>query len=326
MFFYHNNFPMSLRSYGIHVPMLNHRAQKIYDHVNTSTTFDIIENINCIALEELSICHNNEFVSSLIKSPEKEIIKTFELINPDGSYNRYTPDSAKKKLKELINPILMQTSGTLAACEYALKNNFAFNIGGGFHHAMTFGGRGFCLINDIVFSAQSLLNRKRAKNIWIIDVDAHKGDGTAQITQDNSQIITFSIHMAKGWPLDSERLDVNGNLNPWFIPSNIDIGIDEENHHQYIDLLKNGLNNLKDNYTKPDLAIIVQGSDPYEHDGLESSSHLHLSKNELLERDILVYEFLKNNNISQAYVISGGYGEQAYQIYNQFIDYLNKGK
>jgi acetoin utilization deacetylase AcuC-like enzyme len=305
--------------------MLNHRAQKIYEHVKTSTSFDICENINCIQVEELSICHDDKFINSLSNTPEIEIKKTFELINEDGSYNRYEPDIAKKDLRELIDPILMQTSGTLAACVYALTNKFAFSIGGGFHHAMTFGGRGFCLVNDIVFSAQQLINQKLTNQVWIIDVDAHKGDGCAQMTENNSQITTFSIHMEEGWPLDSEKLDSEKNLNPWFIPSNIDIGINSKNHHKYNQLLEEGLNSLKEDYPHPDLAIIVQGSDPYEHDGLTSSSHLHLTKKELLERDILVYEFLKKNNIPQAYVISGGYGEEAYQIYNQFIDYLNKG-
>jgi acetoin utilization deacetylase AcuC-like enzyme len=73
------------------------------------------------------------------------------------------------------------------------------------------------------------------------------------------------------------------------------------------------------NTPHPDLAIIVQGSDPYEKDELPSASLLKLSKEEMLERDIFLYQFLKDKNIPQAYLMSGGYGQYAYEIYCQFL-------
>ena len=44
------------------------------------------------------------------------------------------------------------------------------------------------------------------RTAWIIDVDAHRGDGTAEIMAEHPEIKTLSIHMASGWPLDSPRI------------------------------------------------------------------------------------------------------------------------
>jgi hypothetical protein len=79
------------------------------------------------------------------------------------------------------------------------------------------------------------------KRVWIIDVDAHKGDGVAAITEGDDTIITLSAHMAHGWPLDLPETLEDGSPNPVFIPSDIDIPIDRGEEDQYCDRLREGL-------------------------------------------------------------------------------------
>src|SRR5690606_33375644 len=142
--------------------------------------------------------------------------------------------------------------------EVALEKGESFFLGGGFHHAMSFGGRGFCLLNDIVIAAKWISSQKNLSNIWVIDVDAHKGDGTAELTVNDENITTFSIHMADGWPLDEDSKDSNGNLKPWFLPSDVDIPIKENEEKIYLKKLEEGLLKLEKDFGPADLAIVVQ--------------------------------------------------------------------
>ena len=71
--------------------------------------------------------------------------------------------------------------------------------------------------------------------------------------------------------------------------------------------LREGLARLSET-GRPDLALVVCGADPYELDELPSTAGLKLSLEQLLERDQLVYSFLKTRKIPGAWVMAGGYG------------------
>ena len=77
------------------------------------------------------------------------------------------------------------------------------------HHAQRAYGDGFCIVNDIVIAIRKLQAEGLVRTAWVIDIDAHKGDGTAAITLGDDSIITLSIHMAQGWPLDGKKYDEN---------------------------------------------------------------------------------------------------------------------
>ena len=76
---------------------------------------------------------------------------------------------------------LLITQGTLDCCYHAFKNGVALNVAGGTHHAFADHGEGFCLLNDFAVAANELLYRKQAKQILVIDLDVHQGNGTAKI-------------------------------------------------------------------------------------------------------------------------------------------------
>ena len=71
----------------------------------------------------------------------------------------------------------------------------------------------------------------------------------------------------------------------------------------------------------PDLAVVVYGADPYEKDELPSTADLKLSLEQLKKRDLLVYNFLKGRNIPRAYLMAGGYGEDCWKVYAQFLEW-----
>ena len=81
--------------------------------------------------------------------------------------------------EELIQRERIIADGTIKGCEFALKNGIAMNIAGGTHHAYTNRGEAFCLLNDQAIGARYLQQKGLAKNILIVDLDVHQGNGTA---------------------------------------------------------------------------------------------------------------------------------------------------
>ena len=230
------------------------------------------------------------------------------MIDVDGNDHRYQPGLAARPLAELFDRILIRGGGeTLQCCRRALESGFCFYFGGGMHHAQKDYGAGFCVVNDLVVALRRLQAETRIRSAWVIDVDAHKGDGTAALTAGDDSITTLSIHMAAGWPLDQPERGADGRPNPSFIPSTIDIPIAAGEEPVYTRRLGEGLERLS-GAGRPDLALVVCGADPYELDELPSTAGLRLSLAQLLERDQLVYSFLKTRGIPGAWVMAGGYG------------------
>lgn len=316
MFVFNKDTHLNLIDYGIEVPLLGQRGLLVLDFIKEKFPANKIyqSKIETPGQETLKLAHNDDFVKSLLNSPTKEIMETFELLASDGTYNRYNPNNATKPIEDLRDRIFRQVTGTIKTCEFALEEGFAFHLGGGLHHAMADRGRGFCLVNDIIIAARYMQRSHDLKNIWVIDVDAHKGDGTAALTQNDDTITTLSIHMKDGWPLD-----MGDGSEDWFLSSDIDIlaSLNDD----YNSKLSKGLEKLK-SFPKADLCIVVQGSDPYEKDELESASLLKLNSEQMLTRDMLVYHFLKEQNIPQAYVMAGGYGRWAHEPYINFLKQL----
>jgi len=328
MILYDENLNEGLLEFGIEIPVLASRAVKTFEllkaHQILGPQIDRwhIPKINeQISREDLLRVHSNEYVEKLYSNGlEQEIIRTFELIDAQGNYYRYNPANATLPLTRLFDRTLITVAGTIHCGRVALEKKFCFSFRGGMHHAQYEYGNGFCLLNDIVIAIRKLQAEKQIRTAWVIDVDAHKGDGTAALTRGDDTITTLSIHMAHGWPLDGAEFDAAGNLNPSFIASDIDIPIARGEDHLYVARLQEGLNKLE-SFPQPDLAVVVDGSDPYERDELPSTSDLRLSLEQLKERDRLLYEFLKARGIPGAFVMAGGYGENSWKVYAQFLEW-----
>lgn len=285
---------------------------------------------------ELSAVHEPEYVSRLLgggKNLEQEIIRTFELIDDQGMYNRYAPETAGKKLDELFSVILRRGGGTAKAARLALETGSAFYFGGGFHHAHYSFGSGFCFYNDMLTARQMLSSPKDPPLTWILDIDAHKGDGTAELVQRMNEqgdrsVIDLSIHMANGWPLDDTRIPLGYSSDPAWIPAALDIPVSSQAQNQYIRLLGKGLEDMEAMSLKrwgrkaPDLAFVVAGADPFEEDELPSTQLLRLSRAVMRERNLLVHSFLTERNIPAAYVQAGNYGNNSWKVYYDFLSEL----
>ena len=319
----------SLAEFGIEIPLDDSRAALTFESLKSHSVLgpiisdwhiDVIREI--VSEDDLLRVHSKKYVVNLFSDNlEDEIIRTYELIDAQGQYYRYDPASASLLLIQLFDRVLLNVAATIQCCRVALKKGFCFSFGGGNHHAQRDYGAGFCLVNDIVIAARKLQAEKQIETVWVIDLDAHKGDGTAALTRNDRTIITLSIHMARGWPLDGPKYDTEGNLNPSFIPSDFDIPIAQGEDHLYVDRLQQGLQEM-DKQPLPDMAIVVSGVDPYEEDELPSADGIKLSLEQMMKRDLLVYGFLKKRGIPRAYLMAGGYGSKSWQAYVQFLEWV----
>jgi len=346
---YDPSLDMRFLDYGIQIPIRDRRAQAVLEYLKAQAgeasppvlsldaaadTLNIPKESRSISREDIARVHSSNFVASLFGTGlEAELIKTYELIDEQGQFRRYNPEEASRPLSELFNTIQTQVWGTYLACQLALTHGrpglsecadnpgFCFYLGGGMHHARRDSGSGFCLLNDIVIAARRLQSEGLISSIWIIDLDAHKGDGTAELTAGDSAILTLSIHMAHGWPLDPESLASAVPGRAPLVPSDVEIPISREDNASYVARLSAGLNKLEalSKYKRPDLAIVVDGADPYEKDELPSTGDLQLSLENCIERDLMVLRFLQARSIPSAWLMAGGYGDRAWEPPAHFL-------
>ena len=58
--------------------------------------------------------------------------------------------------RELVEAVWLAAGGSILAGQCALRDGFAANIGGGFHHAYPDHGEGFCAIHDVAVAIRRL--------------------------------------------------------------------------------------------------------------------------------------------------------------------------
>ena len=312
--------------YGIEIPVSGDKNALIFEHLMSAEGLSErvrewhIDKIHeRISKADLLRVHSPEYVEKLYSEGlADEIIRTYELVDRFGKYHRYNPAAANRPLRSLFDRTLKKVAGTYQCCKVALDKGFCFYFGGGMHHAQRGFGKGFCLVNDVLIAIRRLQTEGRITTAWVVDVDVHKGDGTAALTQGDASVKTLSVHMARGWPLDGEQYDQNGELNASFVASDIDIPIEAGDESLYLVRLAECLQTLA-RTPAPDLAVVLLGADPYENDELPSTGLLNLSLKQLMERDVMIYKFLRDRSIPGAFLMAGGYGESTWEVYAQFL-------
>lgn len=193
--------------------------------------------------------------------------------------------------KELIEREVNIMGGTIACVDFAFKYGISMNIAGGTHHAYRNKGEGFCLLNDQAIAAQNLLDRNLAKQILIIDLDVHQGNGTASIFKNDPRIFTFSMHGDKNYPMHKESSD-------------LDIGLaDGCSDDFYLNTLDANLKNLLEQ-VQPDFLFYQCGVDILESDRL---GRLSITLDGCKQRDRLVLELAHEHELPIVASMGGGY-------------------
>lgn len=182
--------------------------------------------------------------------------------------------------------------GFLSAIEAALTSNIKVggNLSGGTHHSFPDRGEGFCVFNDFAIGTKKLIKERGFKNILILDLDVHQGNGNAEILTPLDEVYVVSIHGKTNYPYQKPPSD-------WDIP----LG-DHTEDEEYLETLDKVILELS---SRPwDIILYQAGVDPLKEDKL---GKLNLTLNGLKERDHMVLNFAKTHNIPIALGLGGGY-------------------
>lgn len=192
---------------------------------------------------------------------------------------------------ELVERETRIMQGSIDCALYALQFGVSLNVAGGTHHAFANRGEGFCLLNDFAIAANYLLHNKQARKILIVDLDVHQGNGTAAIFSGNNHVFTFSMHGAHNYPFHKER-------------SNLDIGLpDGTDGDAYLTELDSALTGLI-THQKPDFIFYLSGVDVLATDKF---GKMKLTIEDCKQRDTIVYNLCRKNNIPVCVAMGGGY-------------------
>jgi acetoin utilization deacetylase AcuC-like enzyme len=122
-------------------------------------------------------------------------LSSFELepIPLEMLYRTHSPEMVQQ-VKESGNfdGALLSAAGTVRAAEKIfageIDNAFVFTGYGDHHAGTTFFGNG-CYFNGAAIAIDNLRNKFRARRFAIIDTDAHHGDGTWEIFEDDPDVL-----------------------------------------------------------------------------------------------------------------------------------------
>ena len=201
---------------------------------------------------------------------------------------------------ELVERTLLSVGASIQSSEHALKHGFSANLSGGYHHAYSDYGSGFCIFNDLAIAAAHLINTEQADTVLIFDCDVHQGDGTAQITQNHDQIITCSIHCEQNFARNKQQ-----STYDFALPA-------KANDAEYLSTLKQALDFCV-RLHRPDIILYNAGADIYEKDEL---GLLNVSLNGVYKRDFFVLNFCKQQKIPLMCSLVGGYQRNLTSLVN----------
>ena len=302
MIVYHPSLIPSLKEFGLDIPIHSNRWLHPLANLPPSLFYDGLWKL--ASPQNLSLAHTQDYTEFIFKEPKRAILQAYE-------GEQYFTLKPQKPFHILLESTMKHLSATLTTCQIALERGWSYAMGGGMHHALSFTGQGFCLINDVVISLRILQREKKIRRALIIDVDIHKGDGTAEITQGDDSLYTVSLHGHETWPLKG------GGYPESLIPSNSDQAISES--CTYLKTLEHTLHQLPKDF---DLCLVVQGADLYEKDTLPGSHQLNLTLEDMLKRDQMIHRWLESHSIPQAYCMGGGYGEESWRVYDQYLTWV----
>jgi acetoin utilization deacetylase AcuC-like enzyme len=202
-------------------------------------------------------------------------------------------------LESFLHGSRRATGGTVLATDLAWRRGgIAVNLGGGFHHAETARGQGFCVFNDVAVAIANWRRHGGEGRVLVVDLDLHDGDGTRQVFREDPDVFTLSIH--------------NRDLgDPEAVASSsVALGDDVEDA-RYLDAVHEHVGRAFEE-VRPRLVYYLAGADPAEDDRL---GNWRISADGMLQRDRFVLDRVRasGDGVPTVMLLAGGYGSGAWR-------------
>uniref|UniRef100_H2YUR2 Histone deacetylase 11 n=1 Tax=Ciona savignyi TaxID=51511 RepID=H2YUR2_CIOSA len=204
--------------------------------------------------------------------------------------------------RKLLQPLRLQTGGSVLAGKLAIERGWAINIGGGFHHCSGTSGGGFCAYADITLLIRFALEKfESIEKVLIVDLDAHQGNGYARDFMIDDRVFVLDVYNRNIYPHDGfAKRGINRKVE---LSSYVQ---DDE----YLPLVKK---HLTESISEcgPQLIVYNAGTDILDGDSLGC---LSISSKGIITRDEIVFSLAKENKIPIVMLTSGGYQRSNAQI------------
>jgi acetoin utilization protein AcuC len=177
------------------------------------------------------------------------------------------------------------------------KADVAFNLLGGFHHAMAERAAGFCYLNDVVLACLKLAGAGR--RVLCLDVDAHHGDGTQSAFYRRDDVLTISLHETGRtlFPWGGFENEIGEGLGLGF---NVNVPLPPETYDEaFLAAFDRVVLPLMEAYA-PDVIVLELGMDTLAGDPL---THLRMTNNIVVE----IFEPLLRTGLPLLVAGGGGY-------------------
>lgn len=177
------------------------------------------------------------------------------------------------------------------------KADIAFNLLGGFHHAMTERAAGFCFLNDVVLACLKLAEAGR--RVLYLDVDAHHGDGVQSAFYRRDDVLTISIHETGRtlFPWGGFENEIGEGLGMGF---NVNVPLPPQSYDEaFLTAFDRVVLPLMEAYA-PDVIVLELGMDTLAGDPL---THLRMTNNIVVE----ILEPLLHTGVPLLVAGGGGY-------------------
>lgn len=205
----------------------------------------------------------------------------------------------------------LATGGTVLATDLAWRRGgIAVNLGGGFHHAETARGQGFCVFNDVAVAIANWRRHGGEGPVLVVDLDLHDGDGTRQMFREDASVHTLSIH----------NRDLGDRSA--IASTSVALGDDVEDARYLAAVEEHVLAAFEE--IRPRLVYYLAGADPAEDDRL---GNWRITAGGMLRRDRIVLDRVTTGEtpVPTVVLLAGGYGSGAWRYTARSLSALLNG-
>lgn len=185
--------------------------------------------------------------------------------------------------------VLASNGGAAAAALAALQDGVAGSLSSGLHHAHYDHGKGFCTFNGLALAARAALTTG-ARQIVIVDLDAHCGGGTHELlgADPSVRILDVAVNAFDAYqPAAPNTLDLVRAAS------------------DYLPTVSARLADLAAGSATYDLCLYNAGMDP--HEDCPVGGLRGITTDMLRERERLVFDWCRQQGVPVAFVLAGGY-------------------
>jgi acetoin utilization protein AcuC len=238
------------------------------DRLPPDNNYEIIKANWATDEDLLRICHRDyiDFTKQYYRAVNLGLDEEGDFFQYQALDNR--PIGRPGKVEEAARLVIGQAK-LAADLIQAGKFQKVISIGGGLHHAKVASGEGFCLYNDVAFTAVYLMEKYHLKRVMILDTDAHAGNGTAEYFISDPRVLFVDLHQDPGtiYPGTGFASEIGtgaGIGKTVNIPLPVNAGNDS-----YKKVFEEIIEPLAKEF-RPEIIIRNGGADPHFNDGLTS--------------------------------------------------------